>query len=382
MFALQLAPRRRNVAAHGQFAPDVALEPAVQLAELKRLGAALGLALTVDDARGHGVAHQLVQQRALQVEHALREREIGGHRHAAPERVAALLEVGCEAPLQGRRHREAVGRKQAARQLRQRLALRADRHRLQRVAARTGEVAQGAHTADLARQHADRAGRVVDRIAERAAQHGVILVRRQRPRFLALEQVARDRQALHSEGQRVAAQVEHQGVRVDAEAVVFVGTERQFRLAAARGNALELGALAALAIGCDGLVSVFDGPVIVRAEGGLKRCDHRVAGARQVHRRVLHHRARQGMVAGEFRVGQLRVGVDARSAEVVAQAKRVANLVHRHVLQVVEHELLCLRAVRVDVATRRVHVERIAELLGGLVGVQAGVRIERFITQR
>ena len=252
---------------------------------------------------------------------------------------------------------------------------------MQRVAARAGEVAQGAHAADLAGEHTDRAGRVVDRIAERTAQHRVVLVQRQASCFLALEQVAGDGQALRGKGEGVVAQVEHQRVRVDAQGVVLIGAEGEFGLAAARRDALEFDAFAAFTTGGDRFVGVFDRPVVVRAEGGLERRDHGAAGAGQIHRRVLHHRAAQRMAARELRVGELGFGVDARGAEVVAQAERVADLVHRQVLQIVEHELLRLRAVRVDVATRCEHVERVAELLCGLVGVQAGVGVEGLVAR-
>ena len=56
----------------------------------------------------------------------------------------------------------------------------------------------------------------------------------------------------------------------------------------------------------------------------------------------------------------------------MTQAERVADLVHRHVLHVAQHELLGLGAARVDVAARFEHVECVAELLGRLVGIVAG----------
>jgi hypothetical protein len=75
---------------------------------------------------------------------------------------------------------------------------------------------------------------------------------------------------------------------------------------------------------------------------------HRCARARQVDGVVFHHRARGAVRACELGVGQLRFGVGARGAEVVAQAQRVADLVHHRVLHVVLHELLRHRAIGVE----------------------------------
>ena len=159
-----------------------------------------------------------------------------------------------------------------------------------------------------------------------------------------------------------------QRLRIDAEELILVGAIGQLRLVAARGDALQLGRLL---LGCDRLVAVLDGPVVVGAERQLPRVRGGVAGAGQVDRRVLHHRAGESVLVREFGVGQLRFGVDARAAEVVAQAQRVADLVDRGVGEVVEHPLLGLGARRVEVAARLEHVHRIGQLLGGHVGVLA-----------
>ena len=58
----------------------------------------------------------------------------------------------------------------------------------------------------------------------------------------------------------------------------------------------------------------------------------------------------------------------------MAQAQRVADLVHHRVLDVVGDEALGLRAVGVDLAARLEHVQRIAQLLGRHVAV-AAVRV-------
>ena len=104
----------------------------------------------------------------------------------------------------------------------ERAALHVRRHGLQRVAPRAGEVAQRAHAANVAHQHAHGAEGVAQRERQGAAQHGVVLVARQHARFLALEEVARDGQALGGEGQRVGAEVPLHGLGVEAESAVFV----------------------------------------------------------------------------------------------------------------------------------------------------------------
>ena len=78
----------------------------------------------------------------------------------------------------------------------QRLSLQRRVDRLQRIAAAAGEVAQRAHAADLPRQNARRDAGVVHRIAHRAAQHRIAVFALQAARLLALDQVARDLEAL------------------------------------------------------------------------------------------------------------------------------------------------------------------------------------------
>ncbi len=82
-----------------------------------------------------------------------------------------------------------------------------------------------------------------------------------------------------------------------------------------------------------------------------------LARQRDVDRVVLHHRAGDAVLARELEVAQLRLRVDGRRAEVVAQAQRVADLVHRDVLEVGQHERLGLRAVGVELAARLQQVE-------------------------
>ena len=121
----------------------------------------------------------------------------------------------------------------------------------------------------------------------------------------------------------------------------------------------------------DRLVGVFDGPVVVGPERGLEGHAAALARARQVDGVVFHHRAGGAVDARELGVGQLLLGVDARGAEVVAQAERMADLVHHRVLDVVVHEVLGLRAVGIELAARLEHVQRIAQLLGRHVAVDA-----------
>ena len=77
------------------------------------------------------------------------------------------------------------------------------------------------------------------------------------------------------------------------------------------------------------------------------------------------------MFLREHRIGELRLGVDARRAEVVAQAERVADLVHRRVLEVGVDEGLGLGTVGVELAARLEHVGGIAQLLGGELAIGA-----------
>ena len=232
-------------------------------------------------------------------------------------------------------------------------------------------VAQGAHAADLAREHIGGAAHVAQRIEHRAAQHRVVVVLLEGARLLALQQVTRDGHALARKGQHVGTQVHLQGLRVDAQRVVFVGAIGQQRLGAARRDP---GEFEFFLLRRQGTVGVLDGPIVIGAQGvveggalGLARD----AGRGQVDRRVLHHRTGQAVGGREHRVAQLLFAVNARGAEVVAQPERVAHLVHGGVLEVVVDELLGFRAGRINVAARLQHVERIAQLFGRLVSMLA-----------
>ncbi|EWS57824.1 hypothetical protein Y694_04242 [Methylibium sp. T29-B] len=370
MLALQFAARRRDVATGAQLTPHVAREALVELGERQGVGGAAGLALAVEQARGHRVAHQLVQHIALQFEHRADQRVIGGDlRLAAEDRVGALCEIGRQPALQGRREADAVGRQQAARQRVERQALLRGRQRLQRVSPAARRITQRPHAADLARQHGRGTAQIAQRIADRAPQHRVVAARRQRAPLLARQQVARDREALAGEGHRIVAEVELQRLGVDAQRVVLVGAVGQLGFGAAGGDARQFGRLVGRG---ERLVAVLDGPVVVGTERGLERHAAGLAGRRQVDGGVLHHRAGQRMVGGEGRVGQLRLAVDPGGTEVVAQPQRVADLVHRHVLQVGQHVGLGVEAAGIEFAARLEHVERVAELLGGAIGVSAG----------
>ena len=57
----------------------------------------------------------------------------------------------------------------------------------------------------------------------------------------------------------------------------------------------------------------------------------------------------------------------------MAQAQGVAHLVHRHVLEIVQHELLHVGAGRIEFTAGLQHVQRVAHLLSGMVTVQTGV---------
>ena len=372
MLALQLAARAGDVAALAELAPDFLRQPRVQLGQVKGAAASatrIDLAFAVEQACGHAVAHQLRQQRALHAEDHRGDRIVGGAGVAIAEHGGgAVGVVGSQLALQRRRERKSVCCQHAARQHIERLALLRRADRQQRVAAAARVVAQRAHAADLARQDAGRTSRVAHGITDRTAQHRIVGIGLQRPCLLACQQIARDRNPLLGKGHRVGAEVEHQRLGIDAEEVVFVGAVGQLRLGAARGDALQLGLLL---IRGDRLVGVLDGPVIVGAEHGLERRAARLARTRQVDRRVLHHRAGQAIGGGEAWVGELAVGIDQRRAEVVAQAQRVADFVHRHIDQIVDDELLGFGTGRVEVAACFEHVERVRQLLGGEVGVIA-----------
>ena len=236
-------------------------------------------------------------------------------------------------------------------------------HRLQRVSARLGKVAQRAHAADLAQHDAGGPRGVAHRVAQRAAQAGIVLARLEHPRLLALEQVQCDVEALARKGQRVAAQIELQRLGVQAEKIVLVGGKGQAGLAAAAGQARQLGRLVGLG---PGRVAISNRPEVVFAQQGLERRRCGLAGCCQVDRQILHHRARQGVAAGELRVGQFGVRQQPGGAEVVAQPKGVADLMHRRVLEVVAHELPRLRAVGVDLAAIACgqQVQTVGQLLG------------------
>ena len=107
----------------------------------------------------------------------------------------------------------------------QRRALVCCRQRLHRIAAGVGEVAQRPQAAYPAQQHAGSAACVAHRIAQCAAQAGVVLVRLELARLLAPEQVLRDVESPGGKSQRVIAQVELQRIGVYAQVVVFVGAE-------------------------------------------------------------------------------------------------------------------------------------------------------------
>ena len=120
----------------------------------------------------------------------------------------------------------------------------------------------------------------------------------------------------------------------------------------------------------DRLVGVLDGPVVVGPERGLER--HAAAAAPGRGRLigvVFHHRAGGAVGARELRVGQLLLRCRrARRGSCGAGRARGRPRACR-VLQVVEHELLGLRAVGLELAARLEHVQRIAQLLGGHVAV-------------
>ena len=68
--------------------------------------------------------------------------------------------------------------------------------------------------------------------------------------------------------------------------------------------------------------------------------------------------------------------VDPRRAEVVAQAERVADLVHRHVLEVGAHEGLGLRAAGLELAARLEHVGAVAICSAASLAVGRSTRPE------
>ena len=283
-----------------------------------------------------GVAEQVGQHGALQVEQTLGHAVVGGH-----TQFLAVQVVGRKAALQGRRDAKAIGTEHRLGNQIQCLALHLCRHRLQRVAARTGEVAQRAQATNVAHQHTHGAEGVAQRVRQRTAQHGVVFVAGQHARFLALKKVACDGQTLGGKSDGVGAQVPLNGFWVQAKSVVFVAAVGQQGLVAARGNALQFGiCIGRRDVGRKGAVGVLDGPVVVRPQRGLKGHARACAGRRQVDGAVLHDRATGAIGLGEFGVGQLLFGVDPRRAKVVAQPQGVANFVHHGVFQIRQHKLL------------------------------------------
>ena len=213
------------------------------------------------------------EQRTLQAEHLLGRRVVGLRRAvAAAQRFPAFAEVGAELPLQRRRDAEAVGREQAAGDQVERVALLGRRHRRERVAPGARRVAHRADAADLARQHVGRARDVAQRVADRALEDVVVLVRAERPALLALEQLLGDADALLRERDDVAAEVELQRLGIDADEVVLVGAVGEQRLGAARRDLLERSTLFGRRQSRrQRLVRVLDRPVVVRPERVAER---------------------------------------------------------------------------------------------------------------
>ena len=278
--------------------------------------------------------------------------------------------------MQRRRQRQAFGREHRSCDEVDGLALHRRRHGHQGFAAAARKVAQCANATNLAHQHADGTRRVVDGVADRAAQHGIVAVGRQFALFLTLKEVACNGQALGCKGDRVAAQVELNGLGVEADEVVLIGAEGQLRLTAACRDALQLDALCCgRGAGRHGLVGVFDGPEVVWAKRGLEGHTAGLPGMRQVDGVVFHYGARCAVGTRELSVGELGFGVRARGAEVVSQAERVAHLVHDDFLDVVLHELARDGAVGVEVPPCFQHIERIAHLLGRQRAVHAAGKL-------
>ena len=111
------------------------------------------------------------------------------------------------------------------------------------------------------------------------------------------EKLPRDGGAVLVKGEIVAPDVPHVGGRVDSPRAagegVLVGPVGQSGVGAAGGDSLQLRLLGFGGIRGQGLVRVFDGPAIVRTDGGLPVLPLRFTFRRQVDRDVVHDRPGQ-----------------------------------------------------------------------------------------
>ena len=143
------------------------------------------------------------------------------------------------------------------------------------------------------------------------------------------------------EFKRVVPQVESVRQRVGiAKLGLLVGGVGQCRLAAAGGDLLQFRKLGFGVASGDRFVAILDRPQVVGTELGSVVVALGLPLRHDVHRDVVHHaraRAGRGCLRHVVDVGQRLQGA---SLEVVPQAKRVPNLVHRHELESLKNELL------------------------------------------
>ena len=111
---------------------------------------------------------------------------------------------------------------------------------------------------------------------------------------------------------------------------VFVRSEGQLGIGGLGGDLGQFLFLLGLLV--DRLIGVFDGPVVVRADGGREVIALLFALGGDVGRQVIHHRAAVAVLGGELGVVDSVERIDAAGLEVVPQAERVADLVHHDFL--------------------------------------------------
>ena len=206
-----------------------------------------------------------------------------------------------------------------------------------------------------AAQPAHEAGGVVHGAAMRGEQHPeglphplvaaarAILLAGGHPLDESRHQLGHELGAGPGELDRVAAQVEAVGKGIGISPLrVFVGRVGEFGLAAAAGDLFQLLPLPLGAAARQGFVAVFDRPEVIGAEVGGVVVALRFSLGHDVDGDVVHHARAAAGLAGLGGVVQVAERPKGAALEVVTQAERVPDLVHRHERQPLHHELLLL----------------------------------------
>src|SRR4029078_5446078 len=207
IFALQVAPERRDVAAGLELAPDGVLQRVVKLGQAECLTI---LRLTISaflDARGHRVGEELIEQPALYAQHPVGQRNVRRDR-TLPRVFSPAVELVDGKPAhEFGTQPEAVDRQQAVGDQLQRGTLLVRCLRRERIAPAGGMVAYLDDAADILGRHGAGVAELRQAGDEIAPQHFVALPGLELAVLQPRPELAGELQAAGGEFERIAAPI-------------------------------------------------------------------------------------------------------------------------------------------------------------------------------